>query len=47
MTKETKSVLKKTLKKYNTLAEYTKEDQEVYMKVSVFLQSLIEEEENK
>ena len=44
MTKETKNILKKDLKKYETLVEYTdNENQEIYMKVVQFFENLINE----
>ena len=44
MTKETKSIIKQTIKKYETLAQYTKDEaQEIYLKVVTFLQNLIDE----
>ena len=42
MTKETKNILKATLKKYETLVQYSDEEaQEVYEKVVQFFQELI------
>lgn len=42
MTKETKNILKKDLKKYETLVQYSDEEaQEVYAKVVQFFQDLI------
>ena len=46
MTKETKNILKKDLKKYETLVVYTdNENQEIYMKVVQFFENLINEQE--
>lgn len=42
MTKETKNILKATLKQYETLVQYSDEEaQEVYEKVVQFFQNLI------
>ena len=44
MTKETKNILKATLKQYEKLVQYSDEEaQEVYEKVVQFLQKLINE----
>lgn len=44
MTKEIKSILKKDLKKYESLVNITEgEAQEIYMEVVTFFQELIEE----
>lgn len=44
MTKETKNILKATLKKYETLVQYSDEEaQEVYAEVVKFFQNLINE----
>lgn len=46
MTKETKNILKKDLKKYETLVKYSEEEtQEIYLKVVNFFQKLINEQE--
>lgn len=43
MTKETKNILKATLKQYERLVQYSDEEaQEVYAKVANFLKALIE-----
>lgn len=44
MTKEIKNIIKKDIKKYETLAQYTEDEaQEIYLKVVTFLQNLIDE----
>lgn len=44
MTKETKNILKKDLKKYEILVNYTEgEAQKIYMKVVRFFEDLLEE----
>ena len=44
MTKEIKNIIKKDIKKYETLAQYTKDEaREIYLKVVTFLQNLIDE----
>ena len=44
MTKEIKSILKKDLKKYQSLVNVTEgEIQDIYMKVVMFFQELIDE----
>lgn len=44
MTKEIKNILKKDLKKYETLVNITEEEaQEIYMEVVMFFQELINE----
>lgn len=44
MTKEIKNILKKDLKKYQSLVNVTKgETQEIYMEVVMFFQELLEE----
>lgn len=44
MTKEIKNIIKKDIKKYETLAQYTEDEaQENYLKVVTFLQNLIDE----
>ena len=44
MTKEIKSILKKDLKKYESLVNITKgEAQEIYMEVVMFFQEIINE----
>ena len=44
MTKETKNILKKDLKKYETLVKYSEnETQDIYLKVVNFFQKLINE----
>lgn len=44
MTKETKNILKKDLKKYETLVKYSEEEtQEIYLKVVRFFENLINE----
>ena len=44
MTKETKSILKKELKKYQSLVNVTEgETQDIYMEVVMFFQELLDE----
>lgn len=43
MTKEIKNIIKKDIKKYSQLAEYTKgETQDIYLQIVSFLEKLIE-----
>ena len=43
MKKEIKNIIKKDIKKYETLAQYAEEEaQEIYLKVVTFLQNLID-----
>lgn len=42
MTKETQSILKKDLKKYQSLAEYS-QDTEIYLKIVNCIEEILEE----
>ena len=45
MTKESKSILEKDLKKYKTLVNYAdKENREVYLKIANYIASILEKE---